>query len=149
MTEYSEHEDGEGTDLRQLPVLSYYEERRRYPRVDLRVPVIISSHQHKVLRARTRNISAEGLQIRCDRETSRALHPSGTPIPPKAGPSVMLRLDLTLHGQVRRFVAEGRLVYIAVCRSDEIAFGLQFTQIALAHRATLAEFIMESLRPRE
>lgn len=138
---------GEETNLAELPVLRHHEERRRYPRVDLRVPVILTSRGRQVLRGWTRNISTDGLQVRLDRQAAKTLHPAGTHIPPGAGPSVMLRCELPLRGKARPFVALGRLTYIAVCRQDEIAFGIQFTRIELRDKAVLASFITEALRP--
>ncbi|NIR29776.1 MAG: PilZ domain-containing protein [Gammaproteobacteria bacterium] len=140
---------GEETNLSELPVLNYYEERRRYPRVDLRTPVIISMRDGRELPARTRNVSAGGVQLRCDRQTSSILHPTGTHIKPRQGPSIMLRFDIPLRGKPRPFAAVGRLIYIAACRPNEFAFGVKFTRINTSGRALLAEFIMESLRPRE
>ena len=138
---------GEETNLRELPVLNYYEERRRYPRVDLRTPVTISTRDGRELQGRTRNLSAGGLQLRCDRETSSILHPTGTHIKPRQGPSIMVRFDIPLKGKQRSFAAVGRLVYIAACRPNEFAFGVKFTRITTHGKALLAQFIMESLRP--
>ena len=53
-------DDGEATDFRKLPVLAYYEERRTYPRVDLRIPVLLTTAAKEVFKARVRNISADG-----------------------------------------------------------------------------------------
>lgn len=139
---------GEETNLRELPVLKHYEERRRYPRVDLRAPVTISLRDKRELQGRTRNVSAGGMQLRCDRKTSSVLHPTGAHIKPGKGPSIMVRFELPLDGKQRSFAAVGRVVYFAACRPDEFAFGVKFTRITASGKALLARFIMESMRPR-
>ncbi len=150
MSDESEKEpSGEETNLSELPVLNYYEERRRYPRVDLRTPVTITIRDKRELQGRTRNISAGGVQLRCDRKTAGILHPTGRHIKSGQGPSVMLRFDLPLRGKRRPFAAVGRLIYFAACRPDEFAFGVKFTRIAASGKALLAHFIMDSMRPLE
>jgi len=140
---------GEATDFGIRQLLGYYEQRRSYPRVDLRVPVLITTESRQVLRARTRNLSADGLQLRCDRPTAKALHPKGTQILPGAGPSVLLRLELPFEGKTRPFVAAGKLTYISASRRDEIAFGVQFAPLQPRDKALLEAFLMQALSPRE
>ena len=146
MTQATGH-GNEVTNLGMLPVLRHYEEKRSYPRIDLRVPVMISTADGGILKGRTRNLSAEGLQLRCDGTTAKILYPPGTQIPQGEGPAIIIRLRLPLGGEKRSFVAGARLAYIAACRPGEIAFGVRFTQIQPHDKSLLAEFIMESMRP--
>ncbi len=138
---------GEATDFDKLPLLRYYEERRAYPRIDLAVPVVISTRGGEVLRGRSRNVSAEGMQLRCDRSTAKQIHPEGTQIKPGAGPTLAFRFELAIEGEARRFTALGRLTYLSPCPKEQIAFGVQFIRIGASDKAVLAEFIMDSLRP--
>jgi hypothetical protein len=146
MTSNPESSDPE-TNLEQLPVLRYYEERRRYPRIDLRTPVILTTENHQVLKVRMRNLSAEGLQIRCDRATASKLHPRGNQIAPGTGPQVMLRFELPIKGNLHPFAGTARLCYLAARSIDEIAFGLEFTRLSLSAKKLLASFMVESMRP--
>ena len=140
---------GSDTNLNQLPVLRHHEEQRRYPRIDLRLPVNVTTEDHHVVNARLRNVSAEGVQIRCTARAAARLHPRGNHIAPGPGPEVMLRFDLPVAGEQRPFAASARLHYIAVKSSDEIAFGLKFTRIRLEGKRLLAEWIMDCMRPRQ
>ena len=138
---------GADTNYSLLPVLRHYEERRCYPRIELRLPVIVTTAEHEVLHARLRNLCAEGVQIRCGPETAAKLHPLGTRIAPGAGPQVMLRMDLPLAGGTRTFAGAARLSYIAAKNRQEIAFGLEYTRIGLEAKQVLAAFIVECMRP--
>ncbi len=144
---YNDNRDAEATDLKKLPLLGYYEERRSYPRIDYRGDVIIST-AGKVLNGRLRTLSGEGMQIRCTPQTARTLHPRGTRIAPGKGPSVMLRFDLMIGGKPQTFVAQGILSYITPRSQDEIAFGVHFTRIGLRDKKLLAAFIVEAMQPR-
>jgi hypothetical protein len=135
------------TNLDQLPVLRYYEERRRYPRIEMRSTVILTTEDHQVLKVRMRNLSAEGLQIRCDRTTASKLHPRGKQIVPGTGPRVMLRFDLPIKGTSYPFAGTARLCYVAARSIEEIAFGLQFTRLSLPAKKLLASYMVESMRP--
>ncbi len=148
MNQNSTH-TGEDTDYSRLSPLRHHENRRRYPRVDLRLPAIVTTQDHRALHVRVRDLSAEGVQIRCDPETARAIHPRQTPIQPGEGPDVMLRVELPVDGQPRMLAAEARICYMAVRSPDQIAFGLNFTDVRLEAKKVLAAFIMESLRPRD
>lgn len=141
---------GEATDFKKLPMLGYHEERRSYPRIDLSVPVMISTEDCQVLHGRVRTISTDGLQIRCDRRTAQAIHPRGTHIAPGSGPKVTLRFELSLAAPpALAFAAVAQLTYITPRSQDEIAFGVKFTRIARPDKAVLAAFIMDALRPHE
>jgi c-di-GMP-binding flagellar brake protein YcgR len=138
---------GEDTNFSLLPVLRHYENKRRYPRVDVRVPVLITTAAHDVLKARMRNLSAEGMQIRCDAETAKTLHPKGTQIVPGAGAKVMVRFVIEVRGAPMAIAAQAQLRYITAKKAGEIAFGLQFLRLNLEAKKHLLEFFMDCMRP--
>jgi hypothetical protein len=139
---------GEATDYSQLPLLRMYENRRATPRVDTRFPVILTTADHQVLQAQVRNISADGLQLRCNPDTARAVHPKATAIPATGGPKLMLRFELPVRGRKHPFAAVGQLRYMTVSRPGEIAFGVAFTRIKLQAKAMLATYLVDAMRPR-
>ena len=141
-------QDGEATDPNLLPMLSHFEERRSYPRIDYRGKVIITAGGKEVS-GRVRKISIEGLQIRCSPESAKILHPRGTHITKGQGPIVNLRLELPVEGSQNSFAAEAELTYITPRSKDEIAFGVHFKQIGLEDKKVLADFIFDSMRPSE
>ena len=138
---------GEDTNFKLMPMLRHYEEKRRYPRIDMRLPVIVTTGDNEVLQARLRDISAEGMQIRCDPEIAGRLHPQRTQIMPGAGPEVMVRVELTTADGTRPLAGRARLCYIAVKSPEEIAFGLQFVHLPLDSKKLLADFILECMQP--
>lgn len=138
---------GEDTDLNLFPVLRHHEEQRSYPRVGYRTGVILTTSNHQVLNLVTRNISAEGMQLRSDGNTAMAIHPRGTHIAPGAGPVVTLRMELPTRDGMKPFAAQAQVVYITARAADHIAFGVTYERLRFEDKRTLAEFIMESMRP--
>ena len=152
MSETPDRQVGEETDLFELPLLRIHESRRRCPRVDLRVPVTVSTADRAMIRARTRNLGPEGLQFRCTGSAAAVLHRvgrrgAGTKIGSDQGAIIVLRMALPLHGRRHEFIATGRLTYLAARRRDEIAFGVEFIKVQPVYQQTLDAFIVEALRP--
>ena len=147
--ELPDKEVGEDTDLSELPLLKLYENKRGCPRVDLRVPVTVSTADREMIRARMRNISPEGLQFRCPAAAAARLRPDGTVIDRESGAVVMVRFNLPVGDDSQPFVATGRLIYIAARRPGEIAFGVTFSQLQPIHQAQLDAFIEQALIPKE
>jgi hypothetical protein len=141
------HEFGEDTNLGLLPVLRHFEEQRCYPRVDLRTPVIVTTDAHEVAHAHIRNISTDGVQLRCDPQTASILHPRATHIVPGTGAMVMLRFHVPVSGRDRPFAARARLTYIAVKNPEEIAFGLRFDRVSQDNKRLLSEYISQCMLP--
>ena len=139
----------DATDLRNLPVLRYYEERRGYPRVPADRPALVQCPNGDIVRARVRNVSPEGLQIRTDAETAGRLDPGGAPIRPEARPDVRIAFSLFVRDRRETIVARGDLTYIAAVRHDEIAFGYRFTEIDDDTRRSVDAFLLDSLMPVE
>lgn len=140
-------EPGEETNTRLLPVLRHYEEKRRYPRVDVRVPVVVTAAGQDGLEVGMRNLSAEGLQIRCDPQTARKLHPKGTQIVAGTGAEVMVRFELEVKGVPTPFATTAQLRYITAKNPQEIAFGLKFMRLDLKTKKRLLEFFVDCMRP--
>ena len=128
---HPESDRGESTDYSQLPLLRMYENRRKTPRVEFRRPALVTTCERQVLKVSLRNISADGVQLRCDSETARAINPRATAIPADGGPELMMRFELSLDGKQHPFAAVGQVRYMTVLRPGEIAFGLSFKKIRL------------------
>ena len=142
-----DREVGEDTDYSQLPLLRLYENRRRVPRVTLRLPALVTTRDSKVLNVMVRNISADGVQLRCDPPTARAIHPKATAIPVEGGAKILLRFQLPVRGKEHPFAAKAHLRYMTALSKDEIAFGIKFDKIPLAGKAVLATYLVDSMRP--
>lgn len=140
---------GADTDFGLLPVLRHYEEKRQYPRIDVRLPVIVTTPGHEVLQARVRNVCAEGVQIRCDRDTAARIQPPGRRPPPGAEPVLLLRFELQVGARRRPFAASARVCYVAAKSREEMVFGLEFTRLAAEARTLLSEYLDDCLRPAQ
>ena len=140
-------ETGEDTNFRLLPVLRHYEDKRRYPRVDVRVPVVVTTAGKAVLEVGMRNLSAEGMQIRCDPPTARRLHPTGTQIVGDTGDEVTVSFEIEIKGKPTPFTLAAQLRYITAKNSHEIAFGLKFMRLDLDTKKRLLDFFVDCMRP--
>ena len=130
---------------------SFYEERRKYPRVLINSPVVIY-HDNSVLNGEIHDISTDGLQARCDRKTFQLIHPSGRFIRKDNAPVINILFHLSIRG--RQFdISVKCLMYYFVVLPDadtrDIAFGLRF--ISLDDKTTLDinTFIENAMIPPE
>ena len=131
------------------PFYAFYEERRQYPRVVVETPVQVSSDEVRSILVTAHDISPDGLQIRCDRITASALHPSGRPVKEEDPPRIDIVLHLPFPDGPRQLRAVCELSYIAVCPNREIAFGVTFRELKPSAAATLTSFLEESLIPAD
>ncbi len=140
-------ESAEATNLGKLPLLKAFEEERRLPLVDLRVPALLATSKKCEHALHIRNISPDGAQLRCDVQTAVAIRPGGKPFTDDDQPIVRLRTRLPLKNSRAQFVALCRLIYLTPRSADEIALGVQFTKMSEAHRAALYCYIGDAIAP--
>ena len=135
------------TNFNLAPLLRHFEDKRRYPRVDVCTDVMVTTADQQVLKTRMRNLSAEGMQIRCDPETARKLHPQGTQIATGKEPRVTVRFELETAGGPAEFTSGAQLRYIAAKNPSVIAFGLKFTGVSLDMKKRLSGYLIDCMRP--
>ncbi len=104
------------------------EEKRRYPRIVIDCLVEIEHADGKVVSALAHDISPDGLQIRCDRETAKTLCPTGKEIQGGKGPEFKIRLSLPLQEGLVELGARCKALYQAVVPGEGVAFGMQFKE---------------------
>jgi hypothetical protein len=126
-----------------------YEGRRKYPRVVIDRPLYIHRPEGESLRAVAHDISPDGLKIVCDRETAKALHPSGKFIKKDEGPLVEVTFSLPLGQSSEEIGAACQLRYIEVIPDNKIAFGLKFKELKEDGEGVLSRYIAETMRPVE
>ena len=61
-------------------------EAREYPRIALEIPVAFRNGAGQHCAARLRNLSADGLQVRCNIATAFVIHPRGEKLQPDTQP---------------------------------------------------------------
>lgn len=128
-----------------------HEDRRKYPRIVVDCPVEIC-FGGKTLAARIYDLSPDGLQIRCDRATLKAIRPGGKFI--QRNESILLDLSFTLAiGRARRIIESGAKMYYFVLLPDEkerdVAIGVQFASFKDRSDKFVEEFIIDALAPVE
>lgn len=131
----------------QTHMFEVYESKRKYPRIIIDTPVFIKKSKGELISAVVHDISLDGLQIRCDRETAQKLHPSGIYIKESKGPKVDISFSLSLDGVNETVSVNCQIYYLAVVSDDVIAFGLVFRKFKTGNANLVDRFIMESIMP--
>lgn len=125
-----------------------HQDRRRLPRVTLRLPGKVLLPGGGTANVIIHDLSRDGLQIRCDKQTAFLLNPSGRSV--KEGPEAQeLRVlfDVPLgsgSGQVR---ARGALMYFQLIAPDVAAFGMRFKSISKSGVQHLRAVVQAALQP--
>lgn len=130
---------------------SFYEERRRYPRVVINSPIVIY-HNDSVLEGKIHDISEDGLQVRCDRKTFQVIHPSGKFIRKDNAPVVNVLFHLSVKGQQFDLSVKCLIYYFVVlpdAGTRDIAFGLRFISLDDRLVIDIKAFIENAMTPPE
>lgn len=127
-----------------------FEGRRKYPRIKIESPASIKVSKESIVEAIVHDVSIDGLQIRCDRETASIIHPSGKFIRSGKRPKVEVTFFLHVDGEEEVIIAACVVYYLAVIpETNEIAFGLFFNKIISNKLKVIERFIMDYLVPVE
>lgn len=128
-----------------------YEEKRKYPRVEVGRPMeILSGGQ--TLPGFIHDISPDGLQIRCDRKTMQAIRPGGKAIKGGTGPLVNVVFTLPVGRHEKTIKAEARLYYFVLLPGEkpfDVAFGARFTSLGKDSQTDVEAFFRDALQPIE
>jgi hypothetical protein len=118
-------------------------ERRRFPRVELAVPVGVQTAAAGRWTATSVNVSRGGVLVRCDRDLALALAREAD-----AGPAdLALWLDLPAQrGRVRRLTGRARFVYARSGAGADCEVGLEFTAFEGDGFERLQAFVLGAMR---
>ena len=125
-----------------------HDDRRRMPRIVLRCPGRATTGTGAVVDVTIRDLSPDGLQLRCDREAAQAIHPSGRAI--KAGekaPYVEVDFEVPIRAGATGVRVLARLVYFSLIAPDVVAIGAKFKSMSKPHERHLRQFYKEALEP--
>ena len=134
-------------DTGRHPLYKRFEARRSYPRVKLHMPVQIGLPGGRIACARVYNLSPDGLQIRCDGPTAKAIHPSGKPVKQGEEPEVLAVLRTEGGKDMRTHVLKCRMSYMLPQSRTEIIMGLIFQDLLPDQRAAIDALLCASLTP--
>lgn len=126
-----------------------FEEKRQYPRVVLNQSVQITLADGTSLTAKVHDVSSDAMQIRCDRETASALHPSGSQIDRDDPPLLDISFQLPAPAGAHTLSAQCRLVHYTLYRDGSAALGLLFERFSRVGARILQTFIEDSMEPLE
>lgn len=105
------------------------EEQRRHPRLPLEIPVAFRNSRGQHCAARLTNLSADGLQVRCNAVTAQIIHTEGGRI---AGPRrsiLQATLALPLGAGAETLSIGARLLYLStVFAEPRCMLGFQFLE---------------------
>lgn len=103
------------------------DEQRRYPRINLDLPVGFRNGSGQHCAARLLNIAPDGIQIRCNVATAQILHPGGGKICSKNAPIVQTAIGIPLTSGTTTLSVCSRLTYLTtVAEEPRCVIGLQF-----------------------
>ena len=125
------------------------EGRRKYPRIVIDAPVSIKPEKTTAVTAMVHDISIDGIQVRCDRGTTKQLHPTGKFIKEGNGSLVEVKFDLPFKARPEPVAITCQLYYFTVISKTEFAFGLLFRKFADRSSVLVDRFIMEQIIPVE
>ena len=125
-----------------------YEEQRRFPRIPLSVPVTVSYGKNLTSEVMAYDISPDGLQIRCNQETARTLHPVSGFIEKSQRPSVEVTFTLTIKNKDRKITARCDITYMieleeAETETENAALGLYFTSLKGRSSRFISQFLFK------
>lgn len=124
-------------------------EAREYPRIALEIPVAFRNGAGQHCAARLRNLSADGLQVRCNIATAFVIHPRGEKLQPDTQPLLHATAVLPLASGTETLSIGVRLVYSATLDDEpRCVLGFQFLSLRPKARRLVEAFVIEHQRLR-
>jgi hypothetical protein len=122
------------------------DEQRRYPRVDMDIPVSFRNSSGQHCAAKLLNIAPDGIQIRCNAATAQMLHPGGGKICPSNGPIVQTAIGIPLASGAATLSVCSRLTYLTtVPEEPRCVIGLQFLDLRPQAQRIIDQFFADKL----
>jgi hypothetical protein len=127
----------------------FYEETRKYPRIGIKLPVQLYNEGIEY-NANIFDVSPDGLQIRCSRETAAAINPQGKKIQHDDNIIVKAVFSLPINDELKEVRVLCRAYYFVLVDADkgeDVAFGLQFKQFEGDTVKYIGRHILSELEP--
>lgn len=132
-----------------LQPYNQFEERRKYPRVNISEPVVVYYNDNRI-NAEIHDLSSDGIQVRCDRKGFQMIHPSGRFIRKDNALVVNVRFHLKLEGKLTEINVRALMYYFVVLPNAgerDIAFGLRFISMDDNTTSSVNAFIEAAMTP--
>lgn len=146
MDNYRNHEDIKRMNT---DTLEDHDERRKYPRIKLNIPVCIG-YGNNVVDARIYDLSPDGLQIRSSYTTLQMIYPLGVDTTRDKSPELYVAFNLNIHGSEIAINATCIMLYFNQLSEDtdeNAVCGFQFVDMDALCRKYLDTFVSESMEP--
>ena len=128
----------------------YYEESRKYPRIKFKRPVQIYYDNGRSVSASIYDISPDGLQIRCNRETAAALNPSGKNNDREHNLIVNAVFSIPINNELNEVKVSCKVYYFVIVlgnAEEDVAFGLRFKKFEGKSIKYVGRYILNELEP--
>ena len=122
-----------------------YEGRRKFPRVKLDATMMIRTVDGNLTEAKMNNISMDGAQITCDKETAKLILPKSTSIVDKQQPVVNTVFELEVDEKKHKLEIECKIYYVVSLDGKSVAFGLLFEDFDSNQGEVIDQFIMKTM----
>lgn len=134
------------TDNVTWQLVNRFDEQRQHPRVDLEIPVAFRNAQGQHCAARLCNISADGLQVRCNVSTAQIIHPVGGRIGGDNQPILQATLAVPMSAGQETLSLGVRLQYLTIVDTDpRCVLGFSFLNLRPKARRIVETFFGDRL----
>lgn len=128
----------------------HYEENRKYPRIRIDIPVqlYVDGCEYN---ASIHDISPDGLQVRCSRETAAGINPNGKKINQHDNILVDAVFSLPINNEVKEIKVSCKVYYFVLVsgnKGEDIAFGLNFKKFEGNTVKYIGRHILSELEPK-
>ena len=128
------------------PESHWAKEQRAWPRVHGEFPVALRNGLGQHCAATLRNLSPDGLQVRCNVQTARIVHPLGGPLVAGEQPLLHATVVLPLSDGPQTLSAGVRLLHLAAAEAPFCILGFRFLDLRPRARRIIDAFYAEQLR---
>ena len=127
----------------------YYEEARKYPRIRMKLPVqlYVDGCQYN---ANIFDVSPDGLQVRCSRETAAGINPQGKKIKQDDNIIVDAVFSLPIKNETKELKVSCKVYYFVLVsgeQGEDVAFGLRFKKFEGDTVKYIGRHILSELEP--
>ena len=133
--------------------LAAYEERRKYPRLKINLPARVSRHQGKQVDAMIYDLSPDGIQVRCTKQTAGLVHPVDSNIDMGNKPVVVVAFSIPHHKGEKEIIARCKICHMILLDQnsavEEVAFGMKFTRFKDNCEKYISQYFIQEMEPAE
>ena len=122
------------------------DEQRKFPRIDLDIPVAFRNGGGQHCAARLLNIAPDGIQVRCNVATAQILHPGGGKICSNNAPMIQTAIPIPLGDRTETLSVCAKLAYMVTVQEEpRCVVGLQFLDPRPKAQRVIEQFFASKL----